>query len=69
MCVIFNYSYCFLFFSRVKDVTGYDPEMMLDASINIDDFFHPADVNVMLSLKNNGKYIHVHGLNTHLYVL
>lgn len=45
--------------------------MMLDASINIDDFFHPADVNVMISLKNNGKYIHVHGLNTHdiVYVL
>ena len=38
----------FPFFHSVKDIVGYEPEDLLGDSVNMVDFFHPADYKRMV---------------------
>ena len=48
LCV---FSYC-----SIKDVVGYDPEVMLAADVNVGDFLHPSDQGVILPMRNFCKW-------------
>lgn len=40
---------------RVKEVIGYDPEILLDEQINVIDFLHPADQVMMEPMRTSSK--------------
>ena len=40
---------------RVKEVIGYDPEIFLDEQINVTDFLHPADQEMMEPMRSGSK--------------
>ena len=44
-----------LSYLRVKEVIGYDPEILLDEQINVTDFFHPADQPMMQTMRSCSK--------------
>ena len=48
--------FIYFFCPRVKDVLGYDPEMLIKGSIKITDCLHPADQPLLLSGIAKGNY-------------
>ena len=48
-----------IFFScqRVKNVTGYDPELTLSEKFNAGDFIHPADSTVFATMEGSCKLV------------
>ena len=52
---IWAYLY-FLSYHSVKDVVGYDPEVILAANVDVGDFLHPSDQDVILSMRKFCKW-------------
>ena len=43
-------------YHSVKDVVGYDPEVILAANVDVGDFLHPSDQDVILSMRKFCKW-------------
>ena len=44
---------------RVRDVIGYDPEILLDDRIDIMDFLHPSDQSILMKTRGQCKHCYV----------
>ena len=42
---------CFFSYYSIKDVVGYDPEVVFATNANVDDFLHPSDHDVLLPMR------------------
>ena len=47
---------CFFSYHSVKDIVGYDPEVILATDANVDDFLHPSDYDIMLPMRKFCKW-------------
>ena len=57
----------YFFVNRVKEVIGYDPELLLSKSVRMIDFLHPADLIKIFSVHDRCKCIKCGGVCSTVY--